>query len=244
MCFAVGSPRRFAVQACENSCTVSEKNRIGRPISICCRFVVPPSQTTFRRRQESLSDDVDWPADPAGKDSCRRASAAFFRRRRESRGCLISSFLSPLHPSPSGRGEGGEGVRRCNATISLNILNHRDRCSQLYSNLWDNLSLPDDVDWPADPAGKDSCRRASAAFSTVPSGRAHYRAPLPYAQIPRRRITSTTRQMASINAATLIFTLYACGTRKTISFSLSAPICRIQICSRLHRIARASLVHL
>jgi|GEM_PF-6798245 len=26
--------------------------------------------------------------------------------------------------------------------ISLNILDHRDRCSQLYSKLWDNLRIP------------------------------------------------------------------------------------------------------
>ena len=65
-----------------------------------------------------------------------------FGRRQERRGCLISSFPSPLHPSPTGRGEGGEGVRRCNAMISLNILNRCDRCSQLYCDLWDNLRIP------------------------------------------------------------------------------------------------------
>jgi hypothetical protein len=30
------------------------------------------SRKKFRRRQESLPDDLAWLADPAGKDSCRR----------------------------------------------------------------------------------------------------------------------------------------------------------------------------
>jgi len=47
-------------------------------------------------------------------------------RRQEPRGCLVSSSPSPLRPSPSGGGEGGEGVRCCDAMISLNILDHRD----------------------------------------------------------------------------------------------------------------------
>jgi len=36
------------------------------------------------------------------------------------------------------------------------------------SNLWDNLSFPDDLDWLDDPAGKDSCRRFQMTYSTAP----------------------------------------------------------------------------
>jgi hypothetical protein len=103
--FAVGSPRRFAVQACENSCTVSEKNRIGRLISICCKFVVPPSPATSSQSFQHFTVRHTVPFESAG------------------------------------------------------------------------------------------ARSAS------------------YTYTPRRRITSTTRRMASINAATLIFILYACATR-------------------------------
>ncbi len=59
---------------------------------------------------------------------------------------LSRKFLSLTHTPLSQWERGrGEGVWCCDAMISRNILDHHDRCSQLYSDLWDNLRILDDA---------------------------------------------------------------------------------------------------